>query len=115
VPALTSAIVNGGTILVYGQLNDYTTSVWPFNEVGQLPITITFLLSGSTKICVDTWQYEVSVGNLYLQITDNQNVYSSSSFLYSNFRIVIIPGGVPIPTGIGYKELKKYPGVDIPD
>lgn len=113
VPALTSAIVNGGTILVYGQLNDYITAIWPANEVAPLPISLTYVYSGKTY--TDTWQYQLSPGNLYLQMTDDLNFFNGAQFVSSNFRIVIIPGGVPIPTGIGYKELKKYLGVDIPD
>jgi hypothetical protein len=113
VPALSASIINSGTILVYAQLNLYTEAIWPQYTVAQLPITITY--NYNSKSQVDVWQDQLAPGNVYLQLTNNNNVYAADEITSVNIRVVLIPGGVAIPAGIGYKELKKYPGVDIPD
>ena len=113
VPALTSDIVNNGTILVYGRLNDYNQSIWPTNSAALLPITVTYIFSGTTYL--DSWQAQITPGNIRLWMTDDHNFLAAGSLLQSSFRIVIIPGGVSIPANIGYKELQQLLHVNMVD
>ncbi len=113
VSAVTSNIINNGVVLVFGELNDYITSIWTYGAVGQLPINLTYIYMGKTY--EDEWQAIITSGNVRLQMTDNQNEFTSSSFSYSMFRCVVVPGGVSIPANISYKELKTWLHVNIPD
>jgi hypothetical protein len=48
-------------------------------------------------------------------MTDNLNYFNSTEFFVSQFRCVIVPGGVSVPLGISYKELKTWLHANIPD
>jgi len=87
---ITQSILDQGTVIVYGNLNaSYGTALWPTNQVGTLPITVSSLSGGSTY--VDVWTGLITVGNVAIDITDNENAYG---YIFSGdqFRYVIIPG-----------------------
>jgi len=91
VSALTQNILDNGTILVFGKLDGYVTSIWPAGQIAQMPITITYLL-GST-IYYDTWSALATLGNIRIRFVDDKNFYGSISNSHQ-FRYIIIPGGV---------------------
>jgi hypothetical protein len=88
---ITQAILDNGTVLVYGKLNGYNPVVWPSNQVSILPIEITYM-SGSTQN-IDSWSGLCTLGNIRIDLASSSNAYSSISNAHS-FRYVIIPGGV---------------------
>ena len=119
VPAITQAIASSGTVLVYGYLGDYSTDIWPKGTFGLLPLTVGYYvyepLLFTNTYYEDTWQAWITPGNVRIKIIESPN-YDLSRFKgNSTFRVMIIPGGVSIPAGIGYKELKQYLHVNIPD
>lgn len=89
--AITQPILDSGVVLVYGKLDGYTTSIWPANQVGQLPIIITYI-EGTTTY-VDTWSALVTLGNVKIEFIDDHNLYNGISNAHQ-FRYIIIPGGV---------------------
>jgi hypothetical protein len=119
VPAITSDVLNKGAVLVFAQLDGYPTSMVPGGSVTQLPITIMFNMnSTSPNPLGDTWESFATLNNIRIQFTNSVNAYSiPNNFPHSasQFRLVIIPGGVSVPANIGYKELKGYLHVNIPD
>jgi hypothetical protein len=90
-PAITQPILDSGVVLVYGKLNGYVTTIWPHDQVGLLPITLMYSSSGTTYI--DTWSAIVTLGNVRINLVDNNNAYGGISNAHS-FRYVIIPGGM---------------------
>jgi hypothetical protein len=90
VPAITQEILDTGVVLVYAKLLGYNSIVWPVTQVGQLPINITYMQGGLQS---DTWSGYPSVGNIKIQFTNSNNIYTSISTAHV-FRYVIIPGGV---------------------
>jgi len=88
---ITQAILDKGTVLVYGKLAGYNPTIWPADQVSALPIVINYL-SGTTPE-IDTWSARSTVGHIQINMTNNNNVYGSISNAHS-FRYVIIPGGV---------------------
>ena len=105
--AITQDILDKGTVLVYGKLDGYTTTIWPTAQVGQLPIALTYQLSSTTY--TDTWSAEATVGSIQIDFVDNLNYYTSISNLHQ-FRYVIIPGGVHTLGSINpknYNEIKQ--------
>jgi hypothetical protein len=88
---ITQAILDNGSVLVYGKLNGYVTSIWPTNQVSELPIEITYM-DGSVQD-IDSWSALCSVGNVRIDLASSANAYGSISTAHS-FRYVIIPGGV---------------------
>jgi hypothetical protein len=100
-PKITQAILDQGVVVVYAKLNGYVPSVWPTDQVSQLPIAINYL-SGTTSE-VDTWSGLYSVGNVQISFKNNNNLYGSLATTHS-FRYVIIPGGVKISS----LNLKNY-------
>ncbi|MGJ7033780.1 hypothetical protein [Niabella hirudinis] len=100
-PAITQAILDKGTVLVYGKLNGYNTSLWPANQTAQLPINILYQIGTATN--TDTWSAIATVGNLRIKLVSSMNAYSSSGEISPAhaFRYVIIPGSVAIALANG--------------
>jgi len=89
-PAITAGIIDSGTVIAFGKLNGYVTSIWPTNQVPALPIAITYMYGSSANI--DTWSALITPGNLEIQLQSSQNAYGSISNAHQ-FRYVIMPGG----------------------
>jgi hypothetical protein len=105
---ITQSILDNGTVIVFGKLDGYTTTIWPTSQVSPLPISITYQLGGTT-IYNDTWSALVTLGNIQIDFVDNQNYYSSISNAHQ-FRYIIIPGGVHTLGSINpknYNEVKQ--------
>ena len=106
-PKITQDILDKGTVIVYGKLNGYNTSIWPTGTVGILPISIVYQL-GATWYA-DRWEPTVTVGSIKVRFTNDHNYYTGISNAHS-FRYVIIPGGVNNTSSINlnnYAEVKK--------
>ncbi len=88
---ITQKILDSGTVITFGKLNGYVASVWPEDQVAQLPIALTYL-SGTTPN-IDTWSALLTPGNLRIQLQSSLNAYGSISTAH-HFRYIIIPGGV---------------------
>jgi hypothetical protein len=104
---VTQAILDKGTVIVYGKMNGYNPVIWPTDEVSVLPVVINYL-SGTTPE-IDTWSARNSVGKIQISMTNNNNVYGSISNAHS-FRYVIIPGGVHTAATVNlknYDEVKR--------
>lgn len=97
--AITQKIIDSGTVITYGKLDGYVTSVWPTEQVAALPIIITYLDGSSSNI--DTWSSLLTPGNLRIRLVSSLNAYGSISNAHK-FRYVIIPGGVKSTTA--YKQ-----------
>lgn len=107
VSKITQAILDKGTVLVYGKLNGYNPSIWPTDQVSVLPIVITYL-SGTTPE-IDTWSARASLGKIQIVMNNNNNVYNNISNAHS-YRYVIIPGGVHTTATVNlknYAEVKQ--------
>jgi hypothetical protein len=91
VAAITQPILDSGTVITFGKLNGYVTSIWPTNQVEALPIVITYMDGASADI--DTWQALLTPGNLRIQLQSSLNAYGGISNAH-HFRYIIIPGGV---------------------
>jgi hypothetical protein len=105
VPAITQAIADNGTVLTYGKLDGYTTSIWPTNQVALMPITITYMDGSSANL--DTWSALITPGNVRIELISSANAYNVISNLHQ-FRCIVIPGGVSIPAGIGFEDALRY-------
>ena len=104
---ITQAILDKGTVLVYGKLEGYNPTIWPAGQVSVLPIVISYL-SGTTSE-IDTWSARTTLGKIKLVVTNNNNVYSGLATAHS-FRYVIIPGGVHTTATVNtknYNEVKQ--------
>ena len=88
---ITQAMLDSGSVQVYGKLTVYDTTVWKAGQVSQLPISVTFRNRNQTYI--DTWSALVTVGNVRIDFVDDRNFYTSLTPT-SQFRYVIIPGAV---------------------
>jgi hypothetical protein len=88
---ITQAILDNGTVVVYGRLNGYTTLIWPTNQVSPLPISVIYQLGSITY--TDTWSSLVTLGNIKIDFSNDKNYYIGISNAHS-FRYIIIPGGV---------------------
>ena len=93
VAAITQPVLDSGSVLVYGKLNGYVTSVWPTDQVSQLPIVVQYL-SGTTAES-DSWSALITAGNLRISFTNNNNLYGSLATTHQ-FRYIVIPGGVKL-------------------
>lgn len=87
---ITQAILDKGTVLVYGRMNGYNSVIWPTDQVSVLPVVITYQNGGAQ---IDTWSARNLVGKIQIVMTNSTNVYAGISNAHS-FRYVIIPGGV---------------------
>nr|WP_067058844.1 collagen-like protein [Mucilaginibacter sp. L294] len=104
---ITQAILDKGTVLVYGKMNGYNPIIWPTDQVGVLPVVINYL-NGTTPE-IDTWSARTTVGKIQIVMTNNNNVYGSIANAHS-FRYVIIPGGVRTTATVNlrnYAEVKQ--------
>src|SRR3569833_917411 len=88
---ITQAIIDKGTVLVYGKLNDNNPVIWPTGQVSALPIEITYM-NGTTQN-IDSWSSLITPGNVRIDLASSSNAYASISNAHK-FRYVIIPGGV---------------------
>ncbi len=110
-PKVTQAILDGGTVLVYGKLNGYNPSIWPKDQVGQLPININYT-SGNTPT-VESWSAVSTAGNIRITFTSSINTYQSIATTHQ-FRYVIIPGGVRALSAVNlnnYKQVQQALGI----
>lgn len=108
-PGITQQVLDSGTVLTFGKLLGYATSVWPTTQIGQLPINLTYIQSGITM--TDTWSAYASEGNLRIKFVNDKNFYTTIATTHK-FRYIIIPGGAPT-TGrsrpLSYEEIcEKY-------
>ena len=87
--SLTQTVLDSGAVLTFGKLEGYNPLVWPTGQVGQLPISLTYV-QGSTM--TDNLSASATVGNLKIRFTNNLNFYSGISNLHK-FRFIVIPGG----------------------
>jgi hypothetical protein len=88
---ITQAILDNGTVLVYGKLDGYTATIWPTSQVSALPIVVTY--EEGTTVYTDTWSSLITLGNVKIDFVDNLNLYNGISNAHQ-FRYVIIPGAV---------------------
>ena len=93
--AITQAILDSGVVITFGQLDGYTTAIWPTSQVAALPITISYIEGATTY--TDTWSALATPGNLQIQFVDNLNLYNGISNAHK-FRYVIIPAGASVTT-----------------
>ena len=94
-PAITQGIIDSGMVLTFGKLTGYNPQVWPAGQIGQLPVSLTYV-QGNTM--TDTWSAFDSVGKLRINFVNNQNGYTAISNQHS-FRYIIVPGGVKAGNG----------------
>jgi hypothetical protein len=86
---ITQAILDQGTVVVYGKLDGYTSTIWPTAQVSALPISVTY--EEGTTTYTDTWSALVTLGNIKIDFMDNLNLYGGISNAHQ-FRYIIIPG-----------------------
>lgn len=84
IPALTADNVQNSLIICYGDLEDYITQIWPTNQVGQLPVTLEYKISG-TEV-TDVWECTYQTGSATLEEYNSINEFGSGSFSFSKFR-----------------------------
>lgn len=94
-PAITQDILDKGSVHVFAKLKGYNPAVWPADQVGELPITITYQQGGLQN---DTWQARSFVGNVKIRFVNDHNIYTSISNTHQ-FRYIIIPGGATAGRG----------------
>lgn len=102
---ITQDVLDKGTVIVYGKLDGYTTSVWPTNQVSALPILLTYQEGGTTY--TDTWSSLVTPGNVRIDFVDDNNLYNAISNAHQ-FRYVIIPGAQLAAAVKNHVNLKNY-------
>lgn len=104
---VTQAILDQGTVIVYGKLDGYNPVIWPAAQVANLPISITYM-SGTTSN-IDVWSALSTVGSIRISLTSSTNAYNSISNAHK-FRYIIIPGGVHTLSNVNsknYDEVKQ--------
>jgi hypothetical protein len=104
VAQITQAILDKGTVLVYGKMSGYNPIIWPTDQVSVLPVVINYM-NGTTPE-IDTWSARVTLGKIQIGLTNNNNVYGSISNAHS-FRYVIIPGGVHTTATVNYRNYNE--------
>jgi hypothetical protein len=102
---ITQDVLDKGTVIVYGKLDGYTSTIWPSDQVSPLPIVVTYM-EGST-VYTDTWSSLVTLGNVRIDFVDNNNLYGGISNAHQ-FRYVIIPGAVLTAALRQHLNLKDY-------
>jgi hypothetical protein len=111
--SVTQDVLDHGTVIVYAKLDGYATNIWPTDQVGQLPVVLTYQLSSVTYI--DTWSASATAGSIKIDFTDDLNFYTGISNMHQ-FRYVIVPGGVHTLAHINkhnYQEVKQ--ALHLPD
>lgn len=104
---VTQAILDQGTVIVYGKLNGYNPVIWPTDQVANLPISITYMSGVVSNI--DVWSALNTVGSIRISLTSSTNAYGSISNAHQ-FRYIIIPGGVHTLSNVNsknYDEVKQ--------
>ena len=96
VPEFTQEVLDSGAVLVYAKLHGYNPLIWPRDQVGQLPITVTYL-NGAVSV-YDTWSAFAAVGTLKIDFVNSDNIYANISNAHQ-FRYIVIPGGVAASAG----------------
>lgn len=86
---ITQPVIDSGIVLVYAKLIGYNVSVWPVNQVAQLPISLTYV-SGSTM--TDTWSALIAPQKITIRFVNDLNYYSNLAVTHQ-FRYIIVPGG----------------------
>lgn len=89
VPEITTTILDSGMVIVFGKLLGYVPSVWPANQVSQLPISLTYNQGGVTT---DTWSALCSPQKITIRFVNDQNIYLNIATGHL-FRYLIVPGG----------------------
>ncbi len=87
---ITQPVLDSGVVIVFAKLLGYNPAVWPATQVGQLPITLTYV-QGVTM--TDTWTAAATAGNLKIRFVNDHNFYTGISTSHQ-FRYIIVPGGV---------------------
>jgi hypothetical protein len=87
---ITQKTLDSGLVIVYAKLLGYNALVWPTTQVGQLPISLTYV-QGVTM--TDTWTALTTAGNLKIRFVNDKNYYPSIAVMHQ-FRYLVIPGGV---------------------
>ncbi|MFT3750234.1 MAG: hypothetical protein QM768_18095 [Agriterribacter sp.] len=90
VTEISQAIIDSGTVLTFGKMLGYSSSIWPVDRTAQLPILLTYVQSGTSQ--TDTWSAFVTPGNLRINFTNSVNTYTAIATTHQ-FRYIIIPGG----------------------
>jgi len=101
---ITQAILDNGTVIVYGKLDGYVSTIWPTAQVSALPIEITYMIGTTQNI--DSWSALCTVGNVNIDLASSANAYGSISNAHQ-FRYVIIPGGVHTLASINLKDYNQ--------
>jgi hypothetical protein len=99
--AITQAIVDNGTVWVYGKLDGYATDIWPADEVSELPIYVSFKTGQYTYN--DTWSAYIYAGYIEIDLFDNLSSFYANIEL-NQFRYIIIPGGVHVDASVNLKN-----------
>jgi hypothetical protein len=90
-PEITQAILDSGSVLTYAKLTGYNVSIWPTNQVSQMPVTVTYVSSSVTQ--KDQWTALATPQKLRIRFENDHNYWTSISTSHS-FRYIIIPGSV---------------------
>ncbi len=112
---ITQAVLDNGTVLVFGKLDGYVSTVWPTAQVSPLPIVVSYKFSPTGITYTDTWSALVIPGNIRIDFVDDQNYYNTISNAHQ-FRYIIIPGGVHTLGSINpknYNQVKQ--ALHLPD
>lgn len=88
-PDITQKVLDSGTVITFGKLLGYNVSIWPTDQVSQMPISLTYV-QGVTM--TDTWSALASPGNLRIRFVNDKNYWTSIATSHQ-FRYIIIPGG----------------------
>ena len=86
-PEVTQQVLDGGTVLVYAKLNGYTADVWALDDVGMLPVTLTYDFYG---LQIDTWSARLTPGNIELRFVNSLDIYDTVAGGHE-FRYVVVP------------------------
>ncbi len=107
VPEITQPILDSGLVIVFAKLLGYNPSIWPANQVAQMPISLTYLQSGATM--TDSWSALTAPQKLTIRFVNDKNEYNVIATAHQ-FRYVIVPGGSKIAgrSTIGNYEQMSY-------
>lgn len=92
-PEITQQVLDSGMVLVFGRLLGYNATVWPANQVSQLPISLTYIQAGATN--ADTWSALTAPQKLTIRFVNDKNYYTTVATTHL-FRYIILPGGSKI-------------------
>jgi hypothetical protein len=101
-PALSQTIIDQGTVFVYSDMEGYPPLEWSPNYATPLPATV------PTPTSTDYWSYNFQPQTVRIIVFDTTNTFTFDQLYATHFRIVLVPGGVSIPSGTGFDELLRY-------